>query len=49
MKSIGLLTNDILSFVKKNKFNVNNDLIVSSGATRLSLILSSADSSRKNV
>ncbi|MAI85962.1 MAG: hypothetical protein CMF99_02095 [Candidatus Marinimicrobia bacterium] len=49
MESIGFLTYDILSFFKKNKFNVSNDLIVSGGAARPSLLQFIADITRKNI
>ena len=49
MESIGFLTYDILSFFKKNKFNVSNDLIVSGGAARSSLLQFIADTTRKNI
>ena len=49
MESIGFLTYDILSFFKKNKFSVSNDLIVSGGAARPSLLQFIADITRKNI
>ena len=49
MESIGFLTYDILSFFKKNKFSISNDLIVSGGAARPSLLQFIADTTRKNI
>ncbi|MFL3005021.1 MAG: FGGY family carbohydrate kinase [Candidatus Neomarinimicrobiota bacterium] len=49
MESIGFLTYDILSFFKKNKFSASNDLIVSGGAARPSLLQFIANITRKNM
>ena len=49
MESIGLLTNDILNCLKKNKFNVDNDLIVAGGAAKPSLLQFIADVTGKHI
>ena len=49
MESIGLLTNDILSCLKKNKFNIDNELIVAGGSAKPSLIQFIADVTEKHV
>ena len=49
MESIGLLTNDILDCLKKNKFNINNNLIVSGGAAKSSLLQFIADVTEKRI
>ena len=49
MESIGFFTYNILSLFKKNKFSVSNDLIVSGGAARASLLQFIADTIRQNI
>ena len=49
MESIGLLTNDILSCLKKNKFNIDNELIVAGGSAKPSLLQFIADVTEKHV
>ena len=49
METIGLLTNDILNHLKKNKFKIKKDLMVSGGAAKPSLLQFVADVTRKNI
>ena len=49
MESIGFLTNDILSCLKKNKFNINPEVVVAGGAAKPSLLQFIANVTGKHI